>query len=92
MTAKLFTAVAALAAPLSACIRLVALGQRPVPDQAAFGPCPWPADAAEFTRVWGLTKREAEDLLDWLEGQAIGDCEVSYTDGKGFCVSYRQKT
>jgi hypothetical protein len=91
MTAKLFTAVAALAAPFAACVRLAALGAPSAPGPDPLEPRPCPADQAGLTRVWGLTKHEAEDLLDWLEGHGIAEREVLYTDGKGFCVSYRRK-
>ena len=39
-------------------------------------------------RVAGLTKSQAEDLLDWLEANGYRDCHVAYTPGKGFAVSY----
>jgi hypothetical protein len=39
-------------------------------------------------RVTGLTKSQAEDLLDWLEANGYGDRHVSYLPGKGFSVSY----
>jgi hypothetical protein len=35
----------------------------------------------------GLTKTEAEDLLDWLEAHGIRDRHVSYQPGKGFFVN-----
>jgi hypothetical protein len=39
-------------------------------------------------RVWGsgLTKTEAEDLLDWLEMHGHDHCRVSYAAGEGFLV------
>jgi len=39
-------------------------------------------------RVTGLTKSQAEDLLDWLEANGYRDRHVSYLPGKGFSVSY----
>jgi hypothetical protein len=35
----------------------------------------------------GLTKTEAEAVLDWLEAHGHGDCQVSYVDGEGFTVT-----
>jgi hypothetical protein len=35
--------------------------------------------------VKGLTKAEAEDLLDWLEGHGQSG-QVSYVEGQGFAV------
>jgi len=34
----------------------------------------------------GLTKTQAEDLLDWFEAHGIHDRRVSYLPGKGFIV------
>jgi hypothetical protein len=34
----------------------------------------------------GLTKTQAEDLLDWLEAHDIQGREVSYQPGKGFFI------
>lgn len=42
-------------------------------------------------RVAGLTKSQAENLLDWLEANGYGDRHVSYTAGKGFTVSYSNR-
>jgi hypothetical protein len=39
-------------------------------------------------RVTGLTKSQAEDLLDWLEANGYRDRQISYLPGKGFSVSY----
>ena len=89
MSAKPLTTMAVLVAPLAACFRFMAgrTGHRQVPSRLE----PAPADWGDRIQVLGLTKQEAEDLLDWLEGQAIDDYQVSYTSGKGFCVSYRGK-
>lgn len=38
--------------------------------------------------VRGLTKSEAEDLLDWLEAHEVSRREVAYTDADGFVVTY----
>jgi len=36
----------------------------------------------------GLTEREAEELLDWLEAHGYSRREVSYTEGQGFTVRW----
>lgn len=38
--------------------------------------------------VRGLTKSEAEDLLDWLEAHEVSRREVAYAGEEGFVVSY----
>ena len=38
--------------------------------------------------VRGLTKSEAEDLLDWLEAHDVRRREVAYADEDGYAVSY----
>jgi CheY-like chemotaxis protein len=40
--------------------------------------------------VSGLTKAEAEDLLDWLEARGCAEREVAWEDGRGFTVRYRR--
>jgi hypothetical protein len=37
-------------------------------------------------KAFRLTKIEAEDLLDLLEGVGYGLCDLSYADGEGFSV------
>jgi hypothetical protein len=39
--------------------------------------------------VLGLTKTEAEDLLDWLDNQEGRLCELSHQPESGFAVRYR---
>ena len=39
--------------------------------------------------VAGLTKGEAEDLLDWLEANGYQQRELSYNDRQGFVVQYK---
>ena len=34
----------------------------------------------------GLTKTEAEDLMDWLEAHGYRQLQLSYTSGQGFAV------
>jgi CheY-like chemotaxis protein len=36
----------------------------------------------------GLTPRQAEDLLDWLEEHGVYADEVTFEDGRGFTVRY----
>jgi hypothetical protein len=38
------------------------------------------------THVCGLTKTEAEELLDSLEAQGLAACRVIYRPGEGFAV------
>jgi hypothetical protein len=38
-------------------------------------------------RVTGLSKSQAEDLLDWLEANGYRDYHISYGAGRGFTVS-----
>jgi hypothetical protein len=87
MSAKPFMALAALAGTLVTCCRLLA--SRSGCRRWQINDVPASADSSHLVHVLGLTKQEAEDLLDWLEGQAVEDRRVSYTAEKGFCVSYR---
>jgi len=36
----------------------------------------------------GLTKTDAEELLDWLDANGYQDVELQYEDGKGFVVRW----
>jgi hypothetical protein len=68
-----------------AAVVLAVLGRRRaalacVDDTPAGQPC---------RAVVGLTKEQAEDLLDWLEGHGRSDCEVSYEPATGFTVRHR---
>ena len=48
-----------------------------------------PARSARYSFcVSGLNKTQAEDLLDWLDATGHTHRELSYTEGKGFSVSY----
>ncbi|HEV3144677.1 MAG TPA: hypothetical protein VGZ47_12380 [Gemmataceae bacterium] len=47
-----------------------------------------PRQQRQRMRVTGLTKSQAEDLLDWLEANGYRDRHISYLAGKGFSVSY----
>jgi hypothetical protein len=37
----------------------------------------------------GLTKAEAEDLLDWLEANGYRRFELDFADGEGFVVRWQ---
>ena len=39
-------------------------------------------------RVTGLTKSEAEDLLDWLQANGYREYQLSYSASRGFTVSF----
>ena len=45
-----------------------------------------PVDPLPTGWVTGLTRAEAEDLLDWLEANGYPPAELSFTDGVGFAV------
>jgi two-component system response regulator MprA len=45
-----------------------------------------PADPPQTGWVTGLTRAEAEGLLDWLEANGYPPAELSFTDGVGFAV------
>jgi CheY-like chemotaxis protein len=38
--------------------------------------------------VSGLSKSQAEDLLDWLQAHGCHDCSVEWEEGQGFCVRH----
>jgi hypothetical protein len=40
-------------------------------------------------RYSGLTKAEAEELLDWLDAHGQGPAQLSYSESDGFTVSCR---
>jgi hypothetical protein len=47
-------------------------------------------EAVRARIAWGpgLTKTQAEELLDWLEAHDIRDCEVTYEEGHGFTIHF----
>jgi hypothetical protein len=45
--------------------------------------------AAPSQSFSGLNKRQAEELLDWLEANGYRHCEVSYEAQTGFTVRLR---
>jgi hypothetical protein len=44
--------------------------------------------ARQRTRVTGLSKSQAEQLLDWLEANGYRDYDLAYSAGKMFTVSF----
>ena len=48
------------------------------------------AGPTDFTEVTGLTKAQAEQLLDWLEANGYQAFEVSEFTPNGYTVRYRQ--
>lgn len=63
-----------------------ALPRQAAPDQPQSHALPQPRVA------WGLTKIEAEDLLDRLEAAGYEPCQLSYLDGQGFSVRSKSTT
>jgi hypothetical protein len=51
---------------------------------------PITTDAEGWSSASGLTQREAEELLDWLEANGYGQREVTYTPGPGVTVRWRR--
>ena len=49
-------------------------------------PRPIPLPATSRHCVTGLTKTQAEDLLDCLEAHGIHNCKIAYQEGQGFSV------
>jgi hypothetical protein len=47
-------------------------------------------DEEGWAVVSGLTQREAEELLDWLEANGFTQREVQYTPGPGVTVRWRR--
>ena len=47
-------------------------------------------DAEGWVSSSGLTQREAEELLDWLEANGFGQREVRYMPGSGITVRWRR--
>jgi len=56
------------------------------------GPCEPSQESSgesfEPQAVSGLTKTEAEDLLDYLEAAGYGLCQLSYVKGEGFSIRW----
>jgi hypothetical protein len=46
------------------------------------------ARAPQRMHVTGLSKSQAEQLLDWLEANGYRDYDLAYSAGKAFTVSY----
>jgi hypothetical protein len=49
-------------------------------------------DPSEPQVVSGLTKTEAEELLDCLEAAGYGLCQLSYVSGEGFSIRFGTKS
>jgi hypothetical protein len=47
-----------------------------------------PAQTQQRIHVAGLSKSQAEQLLDWLEANGYRDYDLAYSPGKAFTVSY----
>jgi hypothetical protein len=60
--------------------RTTAIPTQSEPSQKMSGDAPEPQVAS------GLTKTEAEDLLDCLAAAGYGPCQLSYVNGKGFSI------
>ena len=83
MSAKLLTAVGNIAWIFNSALRslISARGNSRAPGR--------PKDWASFTQVSGLSKLEAEELLDCLEAHNIHECQTSFQPGEGFTVFRR---
>ena len=47
-----------------------------------------PVDAPGRQAVTGLSKAQAEALLDWLEGHRCGNLEATWEEGEGITVRF----
>ena len=72
-------------------------GRRPLPGpppsdlEAPGTPAPGPAQSgAAPCVISGLNKAQAEELLDWLQGNGRNDCELIYEPGSGYTVRARR--
>jgi hypothetical protein len=50
---------------------------------------PVATDAEGWATATGLTQREAEELLDWLEANGHTQREVQFTPGPGITVRWK---
>jgi hypothetical protein len=66
--------------PSSFSSRTIAIATESEPSQKENG------EPSEPLMMSGLTKTEAEDLLDCLEAAGYGPCQLSYVNGEGFSV------
>ena len=80
MRAKLFSVVGGLAHQLGHWLHIFRAGGRRAHMVRCF------RNAAPFTQVSGLTKSQAEELLDCLEAEGVVGCQTEYEPGKGFTV------
>jgi hypothetical protein len=79
MTSKILTAAGTIAHSLAHCFPFAKTRKQHPTVFARRQPTP-------FARVCGLTKTEAEELLDCLEVQGLDACRVVYRPGEGFTV------
>jgi hypothetical protein len=101
VSSKILAVLGGLATLAACSLRFVATGRRnagvlrngsgrmksPPSDVAQLRPeAGMPAKPKTSFRVSGLTKTEAEDLLDWLENQGVDGCQVEEIKGQGFTV------
>jgi hypothetical protein len=67
--------------------RLSANPLSPVP-QPALPPTIRRADAVVWQQRTGLTRQQADDLLDWLEAHGVRMKSFVFVPNEGFAVSY----
>jgi hypothetical protein len=79
MTSKILTAAGTMAHSLAHCFAFTNTRKRVPTIFARRQPPP-------FTRVCGLTKTEAEELLDCLETQGLHGCRILFRPEEGFTV------
>jgi hypothetical protein len=58
-------------------------------DKVRQGPGP---DASGWTQMAGLSRSEAENLLDWLENCSVAERELIFDPAAGFIVRWRVRT
>ena len=80
MRAKLFSVVGGLAHQLGHWLHVFPGNRRRMHMVRCF------QNATTFTQVSGLTKSQAEELLDCLEAEGVVGCQTDYEPGKGFTV------
>jgi len=80
MPAKLFSAVGAVAQLFSQWLHCTT-AERRRPAAIQNRPC-----ETAFRHVSGLSKIQAEELLDCLEAHGVHDCQTSYRPEEGFTV------
>jgi hypothetical protein len=80
MPSKILSAAGAIVHFLGHCFpRFASTRRRSLPILAA-------TQARRFTRASGLSKTEAEELLDCLEAHGVHGCQILHQPGEGFTV------